>query len=274
MRVFLAELASVETRFPGEIERQGRAMLDALASGARRAGHEPVVPEKGGTLEEAVEELAPGCDRGLVVAPDDLLADHVTLLREHTRDLGPSPEYVETAADKLETLETLEGEVPVPALDPGGEAVVKPVTGCSSEDVRVTEEEPGPDEFATERVEGTHASAVLVEGKAVALSQQLVTVDDGRFVYRGNRAPLRHPLREEAFEVAETAARAPGTPGGIVGVDLVLGDEPVVIEVNPRPTVSIVPLERSMRPSPSRLLFEGLPRDAELLFSGEAEFRC
>lgn len=274
MKVFLAELASVETRFPEEIERQGRAMLTALESGARRAGHEPVVPEEGSTLEEAVEELAPECDRGLVVAPDDILADYVRLLRQHTRDLGPSPEYVETAADKLETLDLLGEEVPTPELDPGGEAVVKPVKGCSSEDVRITDEEPGPGELATELVEGTHASAVLVEGKAVALSQQLVTIEDDRFVYRGNRAPLRHPLKEEAFEVAEAAARAPGTPSGIVGVDLVLGEEPVVIEVNPRPTVSIVPLERSMRPSPAQLLVEGLPEEDELVFRGEAEFRC
>lgn len=274
MKIFLAELASVETGFPEEIERQGRAMLDALASGAKRAGHEPVVPEKGGELEDAIEELAPDCDRGLVVAPDEPLPDYVRLLRKYTRDLGPSPEYVEKAADKLVTLEELRGEVPTPALDPGGEEVVKPRKGCSSEDVRITDEGPGKDEFATELVEGTHASAVLVEGKAVALSQQLVTVEEGRFNYGGNRAPLLHPQREKALEVAERAARGLGTPSGIVGVDMVLGEEPVVVEVNPRPTVSIVPLERVMRPSPSQLLVQGLPEGAELVFKGEAEFRC
>lgn len=273
MEVFIAELAATEGGFPEHIERQGRAMQTTLRQGARKAGADPVTPDAD-TLEEAIERGAPGCDSGVVVAPDDLLADYARLLREHTRDLGPDPDYVETAADKLRTLEILEGEVPTPTLDPPGSRVVKPRRGVSADGVRVTTEEPGEDEFAQELVEGTHASVVLVEGKPVALSQQLVTLEDDRFVYRGNRVPLHHDLREEAFDAAETAAGALGAPGGIVGVDLVLGEEPVVIEVNPRPTVSIVPLERVMRPSPAQLLFQGLPRDAELLFTGEAEFRC
>lgn len=273
MKIFIAELATTEDGFPGEIERQGRAMLTALRRGIRRAGADPVTPDAD-TLEEAIENEAPNCDAGLVIAPDDLLADYTRLLRKHTDDLGPSPDYIDTAADKLRTLETLEGDVPTPALDPAGTRVVKPRRGVGAEGVRITDEDPGPDEFAQEYVEGTHASAVLVEGKSVALSQQLITIEDNRFHYGGNRAPLHHPLEKEALEAAEKAAGLLGTPHGIIGVDLVLGEEPVVIEVNPRPTVSVVPLESVMRPSPGQLLVEGLPERGELVFTGEAEFRC
>lgn len=274
MKVFLAELASLERGFPEEIVEQGEAMLRTLVAGVERAGHDAVVP--GGTdLAAAIREESGDCDYGLVIAPDEVLPRYVELLRDRTEDLGPPPEFVETAADKLATLRALRGEVPTPSLDPEGPAVLKPRRGSGSEGVRLSGEEPGEDEFATEPIEGLHASVVLIQGEAVALSEQLVERRGDTFVYGGNRVPLHHGLEEEAFGAAERAVELLGGGEGIVGVDVVLSDAPFVIEVNPRPTVSVVPLDEVMRPGVTETLLElaegGIPR---VEVEGEAVFTC
>ena len=72
----------------------------------------------------------------------------------------------------------------------------------------------------------------------MAVNAQRVTAAAG-FSYRGGSTPFDHPLAEAAaVAAARTCAAIPGLRG-YVGVDLVLTDsDPVVIEVNPRLTMS------------------------------------
>jgi predicted ATP-grasp superfamily ATP-dependent carboligase len=91
-------------------------------------------------------------------------------------------------------------------------------------------------------VRGRAASVSLVaNGRSavpLAVNAQRVTASAG-FSYRGGVTPFDHPLAAAAaMAAARTCAAIPGLRG-YVGVDLVLADSgPVVIEVNPRLTMS------------------------------------
>jgi tyramine---L-glutamate ligase len=95
-------------------------------------------------------------------------------------------------------------------------------------------------------VRGEAASvSLLADGRRavpLAVNAQLVTASAG-FSYRGGATPFDHPMADAA---AATASRTcAGIPGlrGYVGVDLVLTRSgPVVIEVNPRLTMSYLGL--------------------------------
>jgi predicted ATP-grasp superfamily ATP-dependent carboligase len=91
-------------------------------------------------------------------------------------------------------------------------------------------------------VRGRAASvSLLADGRRavpLAVNAQRVTASAG-FSYRGGVTPLDHPLADAAASAASrTCAAIPGLRG-YVGVDLVLTEAgPVVIEVNPRLTMS------------------------------------
>jgi predicted ATP-grasp superfamily ATP-dependent carboligase len=91
-------------------------------------------------------------------------------------------------------------------------------------------------------VPGRAASvSLLANGRSavpLAVNAQRVTASAG-FSYRGGVTPFDHPLAAAAASAAaRTCAAIPGLRG-YVGVDLVLADSgPVVIEVNPRLTMS------------------------------------
>jgi predicted ATP-grasp superfamily ATP-dependent carboligase len=92
-----------------------------------------------------------------------------------------------------------------------------------------------------------HAASVslLADGRRavpMAVNAQRVTAAAG-FSYRGGATPFKHPLAEAAAAAASRTCE--GIPGlrGYVGVDLVLTRSgPVVIEVNPRLTMSYLGL--------------------------------
>jgi predicted ATP-grasp superfamily ATP-dependent carboligase len=95
-------------------------------------------------------------------------------------------------------------------------------------------------------VRGQAASVSLVaDGRRavpLAVNAQRVAAAAG-FSYRGGATPFDHPLAEAAAAAAAQACA--GIPGlrGYVGVDLVLTrSAPVVIEVNPRLTMSYLGL--------------------------------
>jgi predicted ATP-grasp superfamily ATP-dependent carboligase len=99
-------------------------------------------------------------------------------------------------------------------------------------------------------VPGVPASVAFLigPGQTVPLAPALqhLTHHDG-FHYLGGEVPLPEPLAARAVALAE---RAVGTvPGllGYVGVDLVLGDADVVLEINPRLTTSYLGLRALCR---------------------------
>lgn len=192
------------------------------------------------------------------------------------RLLSPSSAFIRLAADKQQTAEQLaRWDVPAPrgglwrtgdALPPTVTfpAMIKPVDGCGSQDVRVLWSPAElPDSSAAWRLETYHsglaASVALLCGPGgtglalPACSQRLSS--DGRFTYLGGETPLPLEFDARARRLADKALAALARispPLGYVGVDLVLGDDPagredVVIEVNPRLTTSYVGLRAACR---------------------------
>ena len=133
-------------------------------------------------------------------------------------------------------------------------AVLKPVDGAGSQDTllvagRTTSRRPTPGRGGwNDYVPGLAASVAVLCGPAgrvplVPCKQRIS--DDGRMRYLGGELPLAAGLAERAVALAERALAALPATIGYVGVDLVLGRDPIgtedfVIEVNPRLTTSYV----------------------------------
>ncbi|MCZ7405186.1 MAG: ATP-grasp domain-containing protein, partial [Candidatus Methanoperedens sp.] len=65
----------------------------------------------------------------------------------------------------------------------------------------------------------------------------------GNISYKGGTVPYYCGRNDEIIEVAKKTTRILGCRG-YAGVDIVLGDEPYVVDVNPRPTTSIIAIAR------------------------------
>jgi tyramine---L-glutamate ligase len=251
MKVLLAEYASCHDP---ALAPEGTAMLGVLSGSFSRAGYEVITPVKGEFAGE-IERLAPACDMGLVIAPDLLLPGFTKILEDNTHNLGCSSLVAAVCANKVMTGRILgQHGVPVPGKADAGPRVVKPVAGCGSARVRITDAPPGEDEFAQQYIDGEHLSASFVcsrntgeaclyySGKpplALALNRQIIRVDDGQFHYLGGETPADHPRAEEIIGIARKAVSVLGCQG-YAGVDMVVADRAYVVDVNPRITTSIV----------------------------------
>lgn len=116
---------------------------------------------------------------------------------------------------------------------------------------KVRQETTNKQFIVQKRVKGKAASvSVFSDGKnavAVTLNQQFVTLTtpDEDSSYYGGAIPFKHPLEHEALTTAKNAVETLGGLKGYVGVDMVLTNKgPIVIEVNPRLTVSYVGLRK------------------------------
>jgi predicted ATP-grasp superfamily ATP-dependent carboligase len=228
---------------------------------------------RAGEEAAAFRELARWADYTLVIAPefDGLLETRCRwALEAGGRLLGPSPEAVGLAGDKLRLGRHLESRgIPTPRVLPSREpwprtafpAVLKPRHGAGS---RATFLLGGPEELAAwvsgdqgndetliqAFVPGIPASVALLIGprQRIALLPAAQHLSgDARFRYLGGSIPLAPGLAVRAVRLAERAAAAVSGLQGYVGVDLVLGDtadgsRDWVIELNPRLTTSYVGL--------------------------------
>jgi predicted ATP-grasp superfamily ATP-dependent carboligase len=125
--------------------------------------------------------------------------------------------------------------------------VVKPRTGCGSEGVFVAGSPTDLDGYiSTEFIDGEHLSVTLLGGTdailPLTLNRQHIHIDV-QVEYDGNDVNVEHPAREEIFEVARKAGHMLGCRG-LFGVDVVYSDRPYIVDVNPRPTTSIVGVAR------------------------------
>ena len=164
MKVLLAEYT---TAHDPALAREGRAMLDVLTRSFTRCGHEPV-PVGSGDFASEIELLAPACDMGLVIAPDEMLAKYTMLLEQHTYNLGCGFMTAALCANKVQTGKVLRSHgIPVPGDAGKGKRVIKPVKGCGSQGVRLSDGEPGEGEFAQEYIEGEHLSVSIVSNRVI-----------------------------------------------------------------------------------------------------------
>lgn len=275
---------------PESLVREGTAMLGALAADLVRIADCRVTVLRdprvltlalpGCTIVDVLsaeshrdefQRLAAAADATLLIAPefDQILEKAAGQVAAcGGRLLGPSPEFIRTAADKHRTCDllnragvavpegvVLEPEEPLPK-DFSYPAVLKPVHGAGSQDTQVVaspHDTPSPYAWPR-RLEqykpGLAASVALLCGPAgrvllTPCKQRLS--EDGRLRYLGGALPLAAGLAERAAALSERALAALQPTCGYVGVDLVLGRDPngtedYVIEVNPRLTTSYVGL--------------------------------
>lgn len=298
MKILVAEYASA-LGLGGTVELEGRAMLAALVGSFARCGHEVIYPSRGPVLAEGrpvlireeadFEALLTGeADAGLLIAPDGMQPHLLAILEKNTVNLGASPAAAALAADKLLCTRALErAGVPVAGIvekpDPVEKGclryVVKPRTGCGSEGVRITSyARAGPEEIVTRYHEGLHLSASFIAGRKgflpLTINRQIIDFSREGPRYCGSQVPYRTPRAAEIWAAAKKASKALGL-SGYAGIDFVLGEEPRAVDVNARPTSSLMGIVRVMKEEIGDLIlrarFGGLPEEVHV--EGEYVFR-
>lgn len=259
MKVLLAEYTAVHDPV---LAHEGRAMLEVLKRSFERCGQDVVLPEKSDFASE-IERLAPGCEMGLVIAPDHVLSKYTMILEQHTHNLGCGFMSAAVCANKVQTRKVLrQHDIPVPGDGGSGKRVIKPVKGCGAIGVRLSDGEPAKDEFTEQFIHGEHLSVSIVANRIIgdacqyftgnspvvlAINRQDIRIDpDGSFHYLGGETPV-HPDHEQ--EIIGTAKKTIEVLGcqGYCGVDMVVADKAYVIEVNPRITTSLVGIVSCMK---------------------------
>lgn len=298
MDILVAEYASA-LGLGGTHELEGRAMLTVLVESFLSSGHnvayptsgprikagEPIMVQGEGGFETLLESI--DADAALLIAPDGLQPHFLEIIEGRTANLGSSPAAARLAADKLLCTRALaRAGVPVAEIvdrpDPVEKGclqyVVKPRTGSGSEGVRITSfARAGPGEIVTRYHEGLHLSASFIVGEEgflpLTLNRQLIDFGDGKISYQGSQVPYNTPRAAEIWEAAEKAAAVLGLRG-YAGIDFVLGERPWAVDVNARPTTSIIGIARVMKEEIGELIlqakFGGMPERVHV--TGEYTF--
>jgi predicted ATP-grasp superfamily ATP-dependent carboligase len=140
---------------------------------------------------------------------------------------------------------------PVDGVGCGGLSIVKEEAQIQKAIAKIKAESKSTRFIAQEFIMGESASvSLLCTGKkalAVSLNRQNVTIaePDMDSSYNGGCVPFEHPLKQEAFALAEKVVESFRGLRGYVGVDLVLaGQKAIVVDVNPRLTTSYVGLRK------------------------------
>ncbi len=97
-------------------------------------------------------------------------------------------------------------------------------------------------------VEGTPASvSLLSNGKTalpLSLNSQKVGLNNGKLAYNGGTVPLEHKLSEKAKDIAKRAVESVEGLRGYMGVDMILGEDAYIVEINSRLTTPYTALRK------------------------------
>jgi predicted ATP-grasp superfamily ATP-dependent carboligase len=229
-----------------------------------------------GEHEHRMRELAESVDFIVLIAPETrgvlarLTAD---LTQAGARMLGSSPEAVSLAGDKARLGARLQAlgidTPPIQVVVPGCAlpepvrypAVLKPIDGAGSADTyylhgpgRVPEAARRlPSALLQPFVPGLPMSASFFvdrEGRVwlIGIGAQRIAICDGRFEYQGGRIPAPCPGAQPQVQGAVNAVVG---LRGFVGVDFIWDPSArhaTILEINPRPTTSVVGLCRLLPP--------------------------
>lgn len=227
---------------------------------------------------ERLEALAREADCTLLIAPETngVLEGLIRRLgRGPTRLLNASAEAVALTGDKATMANRLRGrKLPTPRTllleagdRPPGDwkypAVVKPVDGAGSVDTFRIDR---PDEFLQlpgrggrlllqEFIPGRPLSATFLlrpfcRPRLLTVGEQRVDLADGRFSYSGGRLPADDLLGLDVDPLVKVLTVVPDLEG-LVGVDFIYDPARrriAILDVNPRPTTSIVGILGLTRP--------------------------
>ncbi len=284
MKILVAEYAVGEG--VEEFMLEGKAMLGVLVNSFVKCGHDVFYPSAGSVLdsgtavltqqfEDEIPNIAKKCDAGLIIAPDEILGDLTEIVEENTANLGCPSGSVRLCADKLKCTRTLEkANIPVPeTIGSGaynGDYVIKPRYGCASDGIfRSRKGNLKEDLIATQFVEGKHLSVSLITGKTqlvLSVNRQLIQMNHN-VSYKGGEVGYFCERNDELVETAKKASKILGCRG-YSGVDIVLGDKPYVVDVNPRPTTSIIGISKVLETEIADLIlgarFGELPTEVRL----------
>jgi len=279
VRVLIAEYATAENL--EEFIYEGFAMLHTLVSSFERIGCTtfyftrnilmncgiPIFIED---FSESLRKFSREMDATLLIVPDLLLSELTAEIR--SENLGSSSESVRICADKLRCYEILEEEgIRTPMSISSDKYVIKPRFGCGCENTFISSHPVDSRELiSTPFVRGVHRSASIVrrdEPVLLSVNEQFIVFEDGKLRYEGNRSPSE--FNQELVDVALRCGEIFELQG-YYGVDFVLGDEPIVVDVNPRITSSIFSISRILREEVSEFIL-GMRKSPTLI--GTHEFR-
>lgn len=265
-----------------------------------------------GDLNEWIEENIQYYDFCLPVAPEeDFILYKLTRLIEDkgVKIVGSSSDAVYTCSDKYITYKTLKNKVPIiPTIKipweemesyyynfSDGKKVVKPADGVSCSAVQIVDSlksfqkaakkvrdvSSHPYFLLQEWAEGSSVSvSLLTNGKKaipLSLNQQNVSINNGKINYNGGKVPLNHPKENEAKAIAKKAIESMKGLKGFVGVDLIIGDEVQLVEINSRITTPYVALRKMLEFNLGAAITDSaqgiLPEEGIVNLKGEVEFK-
>lgn len=239
------------------------------------------------------EKLIETVDAVWLIAPetDTALMTLTNLALKHKkRILGCGPNALKATSSKLATYSVLEqakiDTIPTHNLDdwqPGTishnqkskQYLVKPDDGAGCEDTFIFNDatdlqkwisEKSPQRFVVQPlIEGLHGSisAVMHKGQAVVLScnQQIIQYRQQQLLYQGNIINGLKAHWQQCSSVAARIAEAIPELNGYVGVDIIIepkSNNIVVVEINPRLTMSYCRLADAMGYNPAEVVIETL----------------
>ena len=263
MNILLAEYASHYAKTDPSLALEGKAMLQTLEKSFEQMGHTVHSPIPGADFKSEILRLGPKCDNGLIIAPDDLLFSYTKALESVCRNIGCNSISVALCANKQKSANILaEHGIDVPREETSGKRVIKEINGSGALNMWYADKEPESTQFGQEYIEGEHLSVSLIgsrvageiclyysgnESLLLAVNRQDIRIrDDGRFAYYGGETPISHPRHDEIVSIAKKTALALGCQG-YIGIDLLVSPERiVVVDINPRPTGSIIGIAKSI----------------------------
>ncbi|MFQ6120170.1 MAG: ATP-grasp domain-containing protein, partial [Methanosarcinales archaeon] len=265
MNILVAEYAVSSENNNLKILHEGRAMLATLVKSFEVCGHKVFYPTHhtelnygnaipinkfGKNILFTLKHFSKKCDAGIVIAPDEILANLTKIIEKNTKNLSSPSDVIALCADKLKCSEILrENGIPVPDFNVSGHEkyVIKPRFGCASEDTIISEEFLLKDQYiTTEFIEGESVSASIIRGKhslLLSINKQLIEFKNSEIMYNGGIVPYETARNKEIIDTAIRTANILDCKG-YIGIDMVLGDKIYVVDVNPRPTTSIIGINR------------------------------
>lgn len=214
-------------------------------------------------------------DSCLLIAPEeDFILHKLTELieKKDVKVIGSSSKAVLTCSDKYKMYDALKGKVNIietrrvffDEIDDCNshfdeKKIIKPADGVSCSGVKIVD---SFDEFkeaansmqsnlpyfiVQDFVEGKSASVSLLcngeEAIPLSLNLQNIQFDSNGINYNGGEVPFEHELSIEAKMAAKKAVESIEGLKGYVGVDVIVGDEVYIVEINSRVTTPYVALK-------------------------------